>query len=144
MPHTPEDARCPLEDRFQIEDLAIAYCTAVDTIGDIEGVCALFAEDAVYDLTALGLGEIKGRDAIAAFFADMFPNMAHNAHSLSNFAIVRYAHDSAVARAYVHAISRGIDGSEMALRARYHFAVARRGAAWVITRLGVDILIPPG
>ena len=144
MPQAPEKAKCPLEDRLAIEDLAIAYCTAVDTIGDIEGVCALFAENAVYDLTTLGMGLIKGRDAIAIFFAGMFPGMAHNAHSLSNFALVSYARDSAVARAYVHAISRDIDGGELALRARYHFTVARQGAAWVITRLGVDFLIPPG
>ncbi len=134
---------CPVEDRLGIEDLAIAYCTAVDTIGDIDGVCALFADDAVYDLTTLGLGEVRGRKGIADFFAGAFPTMAHNAHALSNFAIVSYAGDTASARAYVNAISQGTDGSEMALRARYYFDVARGGAGWLITRLGMEFLIPP-
>ena len=135
---------CPVEDRLEIEDLAIAYCTAVDTIGDVDGVCALFAEDAVYDLTTLGLGEICGRKSIADFFAGAFPTMAHNAHALSNFAIVGYAGNTASARAYVNAVSRGTDGSEMALRARYHFNVARGEAGWRIDRLGMEFLIPPG
>ena len=51
---------CPLEDRIALEDLASAYCNAVDRVGDLDGVLAVFAEDAVYDLSGFGLGLMQG------------------------------------------------------------------------------------
>lgn len=36
---------CPLEDRIALEDLASAYCNAVDRVGDLDGVLAVFAGD---------------------------------------------------------------------------------------------------
>lgn len=132
----------PIEDRLAIEDLAVAYCSAVDRIGDVEGVAALFTEGGVYDLAELGLGRFEGRDAIRGFFAGAFPTMAHNAHFLSNFALADYAADGASAQAYVHGFSRGTDGSELEVKARYTFDVAREDDGWKIARVGVTILIP--
>lgn len=127
---------CSIDDRLAIEDLTVAYCTAVDTIGDIDGVCALFTPDAVYDLSGIGMAELHGHEAIRAFFAGAFPTMAHNAHYISNFALTGHAGETATARAYVHAMSTGIDGSCMEVRARYFFDVVRSAAGWKISRLG--------
>lgn len=126
-------------DRWTIEQLTVAYCTAVDTIGDIDGVCALFTADAVYDLTGFGMAELRGHDEIRGFFAGAFPTMAHNAHYISNFAITGHTGDTASARAYVHAFSNGIDGSAMEVKARYFFDVARCAEGWKITRLGLSL-----
>ena len=133
----------PIEDRLAIEDLAVAYCSAVDRIGDIEGVATLFAEGGVYDLAELGLGRFEGQDAIRGFFAGAFPTMAHNAHFLSNFVLAGYAASSATAQAYVHGFSRGTDGSELEVKARYRFDVTRSAEGWRIARVAVSLLIPP-
>lgn len=133
----------PIADRLAIEDLAVAYCSAVDQIGDVEGVTALFTDDGVYDLAELGLGRFEGREAIRGFFAGAFPTMAHNAHFLSNFALVDYAADGASAQAYVQGYSRGTDGSDLEVKARYAFDVARTGEGWKIARVGVTMLMPP-
>ncbi len=109
---------CPLEDRLAIEDLAIAYCSAVDRIGDTDGVASLFTEDAVYDLQALGLGEKEGRDAVRAFFEDAFKTMGHNAHFLTNFRLLNYAGDEAKAASYVHGFSQGVDGNVLEVAVR--------------------------
>ena len=132
----------PLEDRLAIEDLAVAYCTAVDRIGDVAGVTALFTEHAVYDLAELGLGRFEGREAIRGFFVGAFPTMAHNAHFLSNFVLLGYAGERAEAQAYVHGYSRGTDGSELEVKARYAFDVERTEAGWKIARVGVAMLMP--
>lgn len=131
-----------IEDRLAIEDLTVGYCTAVDTIGDSDGVCALFIEEGVYDLTALGLGYFEGSAAIRAFFSGAFPTMAHNAHFLSNFALTDYCADRATAQAYIHGFSRSTDGSEMDVKARYVFAVERTPAGWRIARVTVSTLMP--
>lgn len=128
--------KCSTEDRLAIEDLTVAYCSAVDAIGDIDGVCAVFTADAVYDLTGLGMAELHGHDAIRAFFAQAFPTMAHNAHCISNFALTGHTGNTASARAYVHAVSTGIDGSSMDVKARYFFDVVRCTDGWKISRLG--------
>lgn len=133
---------CPVEDRLAIEDVAVAYCTAVDAIGNVDGVCTLFTQDAVYDLSSLGMGAIHGRDAIGAFFAGAFPTMAHNAHYLSNFALTSFSGETASATAYVHAWSVGTDGKSLEVKARYSFGLRRIDAGWKIGRFAMALLIP--
>ena len=133
---------CPVEDRLALQDLTIAYCSAVDAIGDVAGVTALFADDAVYDLANLGMGQFVGVAAIGDFFAGAFATMAHNAHYASNFAVTGYAGDCASVTTYVHAYSLGKDGALLEVKARYCLDCARQGAGWKIARLGLVILIP--
>ena len=133
---------CPLEDRLAIEDLAIAYCSAVDRIGDTDGVASLFTEDAVYDLQALGLGEKEGRDAVRAFFEDAFKTMGHNAHFLTNFRLLNYAGDEAKAASYVHGFSQGVDGNVLEVKASYTFDLVRTTEGWRFRRLAVAMLMP--
>lgn len=133
---------CPIKDRVAIEDLAIAYCSAVDRIGDAGGVASLFAENAVYDLQALGLGKKEGRDAIRAFFDEAFKSMAYNAHFLTNFRLLDFAGDEAKAAAYVHGFSRSVDGIVLEVKASYAFEVARTAEGWRFGRLAVSMLMP--
>lgn len=135
--------RCPVEDRLAINDLAVAYAYAVDDIGNSDSVANLFVEDGVYDVTGFGLGEFAGREAIRAFFDGAFAGMAHNAHMLSNFRMLEFAGDSAVAEAYIHAFSEGRDGQLLDLKALYRFDVARVADAWKIARFAMKLLIPP-
>ena len=41
------------------------YCTAVDTLSDLDGLMACFTEDAVFDLSGLGLTAYEGQAALA-------------------------------------------------------------------------------
>ncbi|WP_295637206.1 nuclear transport factor 2 family protein [Novosphingobium sp.] len=133
---------CPIEDRIALEDLATAYCNAVDRIGDIDGVLAVFAPDAVYDLTGFGLGVMEGHAAIRAFYAGAFPTMAGNAHYASNFALAAFAGDTASASVHVHAFSKGTDGSLMEVKVRYLMDARRDPGTWRITRLSLELLLP--
>lgn len=133
---------CPVEDRLKLQDLVTAYCSAVDAIGNIAGVTALFMPDAAYDLSSLGLGRIEGIAAIGAFFESAFADMAHNAHYASNLAVTAFSGESASITTYVHAYSLGKDGSMLDIKAKYRIDCARTGDGWKIACLGMDMLIP--
>ncbi|MBN9146282.1 MULTISPECIES: nuclear transport factor 2 family protein [unclassified Novosphingobium] len=135
---------CPPSERFAIADLVTAYALAVDRIGDADGVAALFAPDGVYDLSALGMGEITGREGVRGFFVDAFAGMAQNAHFISNLSVLAYdPAGSAQIQAYGHAFSLGKDGNLLEVKARYAFDLVRRGDGWLIARLGMAMLLPP-
>ena len=131
------------DDRWAIADLVNAYALAVDDIGHVAGVLALFTPDAVYDLRALGMGEILGHEGIGGFFTQAFAGMAHNAHFISNIVIkAQDGPDHASVQAYGHAFSLSKDGAMLEIKARYSFDVARGGDGWRIARLGMAMLIP--
>ena len=133
---------CPPEDRFAIQDLLIAYAHAVDNIGNIDGILGVFVEDAVFDLSGIGLAPVNGHDGIRAFFTNVFANMAHHAHYLTNFAITAYAGDTASIRAYVIGMGQGKDGRGVTVNGRYYFDVVRTPAGWKATRYTMDFLMP--
>lgn len=133
---------CPIEDRLAIQDLMIAYAHAVDTIGNIDGILDVFTEDAVFDLSGIGLTPQVGHDGIRAFFTNVFANMAHHAHYLTNFAVTAYDGDTASMRAYVIGMGQGKDGSSVTVNGRYYFDVRRTENGWKATRYTMDFLMP--
>ncbi|RVU05735.1 nuclear transport factor 2 family protein [Novosphingobium umbonatum] len=131
------------EDRFAIADVVNGFALAVDDIGNVDGVVALFAPDAVYDLSALGMGTILGQEGVGEFFTTAFAGMAHNAHYMTN--ITASSTDAgAKAQAYGHAFSLGKDGAMMEVKARYNFDLVRSEKGWLIARLTMGLLIPMG
>ncbi|MFC0203761.1 nuclear transport factor 2 family protein [Novosphingobium soli] len=134
---------CPIEDRLAIQDLLVAYAHAVDSLHDLDGICAVFAEDAVFDLSGIGFPSLVGHDEIRAFFADTFAAMAAHAHYLTNFAITDWQGDAASIRAYVIGMGRYKAGGGITVHGRYYFDVVRRPEGWKAKRYTMDFLIPP-
>lgn len=136
---------CPIEDRLAIEDLMVSYCTAVDSLHDLDAICAVFTQDAAFDLSGIGLPAKQGHAGIREFFGGVFADMSHHAHYLTNFALVSYAGDTASARAYIIGMGRSKDGNTVTVNGRYFFDVARTAAGWKATRYTMDFLMPlPG
>jgi len=134
---------CSVEQRGALEAVAIAYCRAVDRIGDVDGVLDLFTPDAVYDLSGIGMGEFAGHEGIRGFFETVFPTMTHAAHYVSNFAVLAFDGLTAEAEGYVHAFARNVDGSMIDVKACYRFAFALGDAGWAISGLSIRLLLPP-
>ena len=86
----------PLDTRLALQDLMTAYCYAVDDIGNVEGILALFTPDAVLDFTALGLPLMQGHAAIRAFFESVFADTTDHCHMITNFRPLR--HDETLQR----------------------------------------------
>lgn len=134
--------QCPIEDRIAIQDLMVAYAHAVDTVSDIDAVLDVFTEDAVFDLSGIGLAPQLGHEGIRAFFTNVFANMEHHAHYLTNFALTAFDGDTASMRAYVIGMGQGKDGRAVTVNGRYYFDVRRTDAGWKATRYTMDFLMP--
>lgn len=134
---------CPVEDRLAIQHLLVAYAHGLDGLHDVDGLLALFVEDAVFDLSGIGFAKLEGHAAIRRFFEDTFAAMAAQAHYLSNFAITAYAGDRASIRAYVTGMARYKAGGGVTVHGRYYFDVVRTAAGWKAAHYTMDFLIPP-
>jgi ketosteroid isomerase-like protein len=139
--------QCPVEDRLAIQDLLIAYAHAVDSLHDLDGICDVFVEDAVFDLSGINFPSLNGTAEIRRFFEDTFASMSAHAHYLTNFAITSYeggaVGQTASVRAYVIGMGRYKAGGGITVHGRYYFDVVRTDAGWKATRYTMDFLIPP-
>ncbi|WP_245647549.1 nuclear transport factor 2 family protein [Novosphingobium lentum] len=136
---------CPVEDRIAIEDVMVAYCTAVDSLHDLDGLCDVFTPDATFDLSGIGLPRKLGHAGIREFFTAVFADMSHHAHYLTNFALTAYEGDRASARAYIIGMGRSKAGNEVTVNGRYYFDVVRTAAGWKASRYTMDFMMPlPG
>jgi|GEM_PF-295425 ketosteroid isomerase-like protein len=135
---------CPIEDRLAIQDLIIAYAHAVDTMTDLDAICAVFTCDVVFDLSGIGLPALHGHDGVRQFYTGAFAQTSHYAHYLTNFAVTGYAGDTASMRAYVIGKGLGRDGSTLTVHGRFYFDVVRDAAGWKGSRFAMDLLLPPG
>lgn len=134
---------CPIEDRLAIQDLLVAYAHAVDSLHDIDGICDVFTEDAVFDLSGINFPSLNGHAEIRGFFEDTFANMSAHAHYLTNFAITAYDGDTASIRAYVIGMGKYKAGGGITVHGRYFFDVRRADGGWKATRYTMNFLIPP-
>ena len=136
---------CPIEDRFALEDLTVAYAHALDSMTDVEAICACFTEDAVYDLSGIGMPKVDGHTGIRELFTGVFAAMRHQAHYLSNFAVTAYAGDSASVRTYVTGMGLSKDGTQVTVNGRYYFDAVRTADGWKFANYHMDFLMPlPG
>ena len=118
------------DDRLQINETLALHAHLVDE-DQLDRLDELFTPDAVYDMSASGLGVFEGREVIRAAAAEM-ARTGHSpvAHFLTNVVITSNGDDEAVAR------SKGLmimaDGQLLAVN---HDDVLRRlDGAWRISR----------
>lgn len=118
------------EDRFALQDLMTDYCYAVDQLSDVEALLALFTDDAVLDFSAIGLPVMPDKDAFRRFYDDVFADMSHHTHYISNFRVESFDGDRAVMRAYVQGLGRAKSGDEILVHVRYRMACVRAMEGW--------------
>lgn len=133
---------CPIDDRLALEDLTIAYAHAVDSMHDLDGICACFTEDADYDLSGIGMAHAAGRAGIREFYTKVFAANSHHAHYLSNFTVTAYDGDTASVRTYVIGMGKRHDGSSITVHGRYYFDAVRTPDGWRFARYRMDFLMP--
>jgi len=136
-----------LEDRQALQELVSSYLIALDDAADLEQLLNHFTEDAVFDMTALDYPIFEGMAALRELFTGAFASMSHSAHYATNFKIDSLEQDRASAR--THAMGMGVPaaaaptGSDSVLfYVQYHLEFARINAAWKITSLRGQPLMP--
>lgn len=139
---TIEDRLKRVEDREALQDVLTAYCTAVDSLSDMEGLLNCFTEDALFDLTGIHLPRFEGHEQIRAFFSQVFEGMSHHAHYNTNFAVERLEGDEAACRAYVIGMGVTHDGRSVLVYVRYHLDFMRTRKGWKIKAFSEAALMP--
>ncbi|MFA7555616.1 MAG: nuclear transport factor 2 family protein [Spongiibacteraceae bacterium] len=120
----------PLEERFALQDLMTDYCYAVDKLEDVNELLDLFTDDAVLDLSDIGLALMTGKPEFKKFYDTVFADMSHHTHYISNFRVESYQGDTAVMRAYVQGLGRSKDGNEVHVHVRYRMDCVKTTAGW--------------
>lgn len=120
----------PIEERLALQDRMIDYCYAVDALDDLEALLDLFTDDAVLDFSDIGLPAMHGKQEFRKFYENVFADMTHHTHYISNFRVESYEGDNAVMRAYVQGLGRDKDGKEVLVHVRYRMAFVRTAAGW--------------
>jgi ketosteroid isomerase-like protein len=134
-----------IEDRIALQDVLTAFCNAVDSLSDIDGLLDCFTEDAVFDLTGIHLPRFEGHAEIRTFFQQVFRDMSHHAHSASNFTVLRLEASRAACGATVIGTGATHDGRDVLVYVRYNLEFSRTGTGWKIHRLSEKALMPlPG
>lgn len=131
-----------LADLEAIRTLTARYGLAVDTF-DLEGVMAVYADDATLDLSALGMGTFEGGEAIRAFYAGSIDGMAHQVHLVANHVLSVDGPDTASGTHYVHASAQLKDGTRIVVYG-LHTDTYRKGAGgWQVASRTLSMLVPP-
>lgn len=125
-------ARITADQSWELQNALLAYCTAVDALDDLDGIADLFTEDATLDLSGILLPVFEGRAAIRAFYGQVFEDMSHHMHILSNFRVAEYTGDEARCKAYVTGMGRSHAGIDVKVYVHYDLRYRRTPAGWKI------------
>ena len=120
----------PLEERIALQDFMTDYCYAVDKLEDVNELLGLFTEDAVLNLSDIGLPLMSGKAEYRKFYDTVFADMSHHTHYISNFRVESYEGNTAVMRAYVQGLGRSKAGNEVHVHVRYRMDCVKTGAGW--------------
>lgn len=131
-----------MEDRAAIKDVLIAYCSAIDTLSDMDGILSCFTEDAVLDLRGIDLPCFNGHEGIRGFFSQVFADMTHHAHFVANFRLDRLDGDEADCRAYIMGMGKARSGLEILVYVHYKLAFRRTADGWKISYFDEGLLMP--
>jgi len=131
-----------IEDRLALEDVLNAYCAAIDSLSDMDGLLACFTEDAVLDLGGINLPRFDGHAGIRYFFTQVFEDMTHHAHFISNFTVARMDGDTATCTAYVMGMGVARDGQSVLVYVKYFLDYVRMPSGWKLSRFAESGLMP--
>ncbi len=137
------DARLKkIEDRQALQDLLNAYCTAIDSLTDLDGLMNCFTSDAVFDVTGIGLPRFEGQAEVRGFFEQVFGDMPHHAHYITNFTIDRLEENEAFCRNYAIGNGRSKDRQVIKAYVKYNLHFVRTTDGWKIKTFVEDALMP--
>ena len=137
-----------LEDRAAIQDLNSRYATMCDTF-QLEATLDCWTDDAVFDERESGYGEIRGKEALRAFFRDtIFATNAFMVHMMSNHLIDFVDADRATGSVWLIAESVKKSGVRSRVIARYEDEYRRTEQGWKFQLRSIRIgpgreIVPP-
>lgn len=131
-----------LLEKSALEEAVIKYCTAVDKLDDLDGMLTNFTEDAVLDLSGLHLPRFVGHAEIRGFYAQVFEDMTHHGHLMTNFRLDSLAKDKALVHAYITGMGRSKAGVDILVYVYYDLEFRKTPEGWKIASFYEAPLLP--
>lgn len=131
--------------RTAITRLMVDYCYNVDALEDMERFLSVFTEDAVTDMTAIGLPLMNNREELRQFFEGVFETMSHHFHFISNFRPQSWDGTVGAMQAYVIGMGRAKDGNMVTVQVRYRMECLETAEGWKCRHYTITPMMPlPG
>lgn len=131
--------------RTAIERLMVDYCYNVDAMDDMDRFLSIFTEDAVTDMTAIGLPLMNNREELRQFFEGVFETMSHHFHFISNFRPQSWDGTIGAMQAYVIGMGRAKDGNTVTVQVRYRMECLETSDGWKCRHYTISPMMPmPG
>lgn len=138
-------SQMPQDVRQALQDVMTDYCYAVDGLRDVEPLLALFTDDAIADLTAIGLPLMEGKPVIRKFFDGVFSDMSHHFHMIANFRPQSWDGSVGAMTAYVIGMGRAKDGNTVTVEVHYRMECVEQDGAWKCRHYTITPMMPmPG
>jgi SnoaL-like domain len=117
-----------LEDRAELEELAIRYFRSADD-DDYEAMAACYATDATFK--AGGFGSASGREGVVEMLRGQRVHMVKTIHTFDTMLLEFQGEDEASGVIGAH-LELGLGGTTVWAAARYHDDFVRRDGLWQI------------
>lgn len=118
------------EIRQQLEDAALDYLHALDSLASVEAIASCFTTDAVIDLSALGMAIYDGHARVRDFAGEVIGAMRHSMHMLTNFRVTAFSGEAASCRAYACGMGRTKDGVTVKAYVSYELGLRLTPEGW--------------
>src|SRR4051794_20672839 len=138
MGYTPSQ----LADLEEIRTLTHRYGLALDRF-DLDATVAVFAPDAVFDMSAFGLPVVEGHHGLREFFTHTVTTMASQMHLFANHVIEFVGADAARGTNYLFQDGRNQEGQRIHSLGLNEDSYVRLADGWRIARRRISPLIPP-
>lgn len=130
------------DDRFALQELVNRYPYHID-LWQLDAWAGLFAPDGVLDESSMGMGTYSGREAIAAYGAELQADVLHVVHLMMNHVILDSTGDTATGCVFglVEANTRSSGHARYYIR--YEDNYVRTAEGWRFARRTVLSMFPP-
>ncbi|MEC3909098.1 nuclear transport factor 2 family protein [Sphingobium sp. CR2-8] len=130
------------DDRFALQELVNRYPYHLD-LWHIDAWADLFIPSGVLDERALGMEAYHGRDAIAAYGAQLQADVLNVVHLMINHVILDWSADRASGSVFALVEAKTRDHGHARYYIRYEDGYVRTEAGWRFDRRTILPLFPP-
>ena len=115
-------------DYQQIVELTHRYAWCVD-MRDVDGMVALYTEDAIFDTSHIGLNDLRGHDGVRHFFNYIMKMTTANSHHISNH-IINIDGNRATGTCYAIAMANTPSDEEIFATVHYDDVYVKVNGQW--------------
>lgn len=130
------------DDRFALQELVNRYAYHLD-LWQVDAWAGLFIDQGVLDESAMGVGIFDGRQAIAAYGAELKADVLNVVHLMMNHVILDWQSDRASGGVFALVEANTRSSGQTRYYIRYEDSYVRTASGWRFEKRAIFPLFPP-